>query len=59
MTEKIKWKFVQEVSVAGIASFEEYVSEDEKMGRIVYNDGYEEIYEIAKKERKENDNYET
>ena len=49
MTEKIKWKFVQEVSVAGIASFEEYVSEDEKMGRIVYNDGYEEIYELAEK----------
>ena len=57
MTEKIKWKFIQEISVAGITC-EEYVSEDEKIGRLVYNDGYEEIYEIAKKERKENGNYE-
>lgn len=46
MTEKIKWEFVQEISVAGI-SCEEYVSEDGKFGRMVYNDGYEEIYEIA------------
>lgn len=46
MTEEIRWEFVQEVSVAGI-SYEEYVSEDGKFGRLVYNDGYEEIYEIA------------
>lgn len=46
MTEEIKWEFVQEVSVAGI-SYEEYVSEDGKFGRLVYNDGEEEIYEIA------------
>ena len=46
MTEKIKWVFVQEDSVAGIVC-EEYVSEDGKLGRLVYNDGYEEIYEIA------------
>lgn len=46
MTEKIKWEFVQEVSVIGI-SYEEYVSEDGKFGRIVYNDGEEEIYEIV------------
>ncbi len=31
MTEKINWKFVQEISVAGIASCEEYVSEDENL----------------------------
>ena len=48
MTEKIKWVFVQEVFVAGI-SYEEYVSEDGKFGSLVYNDGYEEIYEIAEK----------
>lgn len=46
MTEKIKWEFVQEVSVVGI-SYKEYVSEDGKFGRLVYNDGEEEIYEIA------------
>ena len=66
MTEKIKWKFVQEISVSGIAYCEEYVSEDEKFGRLVYNDGYEEIYELAEKsidknntKEKENCNYET
>jgi len=46
MTEKIKWEFVQTISVAGITC-KEYVSEDGKFGRMVYNDGYEEIYEIA------------
>ena len=46
MTEKIKWVFVQEVSAVGV-SYREYVSEDGKFGRIVYNDGEEEIYEIA------------
>lgn len=46
MNEEIKWIFVQEVSVPGI-SYEEYVSEDGKFGRLVYNDGEEEIYEIA------------
>ena len=46
MTEKIKWEFVQKTSVAGIAC-EEYVSEDGKLGRLVFNDGYEEIYEIS------------
>ena len=46
MTDKIKWEFVQEVSVAGI-SYDEYVSENGKFGRLVYNDGEEEIYEIA------------
>ena len=46
MTEKIKWVFIQTTSAAGITC-EEYVSEDGKFGRLVYNDGYEEIYEIA------------
>lgn len=46
MNKEIKWEFVQEVSVVGI-SYKEYVSEDGKFGRMVYNDGYEEIYEIA------------
>lgn len=46
MTEKIKWEFVQEVSVVGIG-YTEYVSEDGKLGRLVYDDGEEEIYEIA------------
>ena len=48
MTEKIKWAFIQENSAAGIVC-EEYVSEDGKFGRLVYNDGYEEIYEISEK----------
>ena len=43
---EIKWIFVQEVSVCGIG-YEEYVSEDGIYGRIVYDDGTEEIYEIA------------
>lgn len=45
MTE-IKWIFVQEISVMGVG-YEEYISEDEKLGKIVYDDGTEEIYEIA------------
>lgn len=45
MTE-IKWIFVQEVSVMGVG-YEEYISEDETLGKIVYDDGTEEIYEIA------------
>jgi len=48
MLEEIKWIFVQKESVAGVM-YEEYVSEDGKLGRLVYNDGYEEIYEIAEK----------
>lgn len=48
MTEEIKWVFVQKDSVAGIV-LEEYVSEDGKFGRLVYNDGYEEIYDIVEK----------
>lgn len=46
MTEEIKWVFVQKMSAAGITC-EEYVSEDGELGRVVYNDGYEEIYKIA------------
>lgn len=48
MFEEIKWIFVQKDSAAGIIC-EEYVSEDGKLGRLVYNDGYEEIYEISEK----------
>lgn len=48
MTEKIKWIFLQKTSVAGVTC-EEYMSEDGKLGRFVYNDGYEEIYEISEK----------
>lgn len=44
--DEIKWIFVQEVSVMGV-SYTEYVSEDETMGKIIYNDGTEEIYEIV------------
>lgn len=40
------WKFIQEVSEMG-TGYKEYVSEDGKYGRIVYNDGFEEIYELA------------
>lgn len=46
MTETMKWVFVQETAAAGITC-KEYVSEDGKFGRVVYNDGYEEVYEIA------------
>ena len=44
--DEIKWIFVQEVSAMGV-SYIEYISEDEKMGKVVYNDGTEEIYEIS------------
>lgn len=43
----MKWIFVQEVIAENGAWFEEYVSEDEKFVRIVYDDGSEEIYETA------------
>ena len=44
--EEKRWQFIQEVSVAGV-SYKEYISIDGKHGRMVYNDGYEEIYEIS------------
>ena len=44
---KMNWIFVQKVVTECGAWFEEYVSEDEKYGRIVYDDGSEEIYEVA------------
>lgn len=44
--EEIKWIFVQEVSAMGV-SCTEYISEDGKMGKVVYNDGTEETYEIS------------
>lgn len=43
---EIKWIFVQEVSAMGV-SYIEYISEDGKMGKVVYNDGTEETYEIS------------
>lgn len=42
----MKWVFVQEVSAMGI-SYKEYVSEDGILGKIVWFDGEEEIYELA------------
>lgn len=42
----MKWVFVEKVSVMGV-SFEEYVSEDGTLGKIVWDDGEEEIYELA------------
>lgn len=43
----MKWIFVQKVVTENGAWFEEYISEDEKYARIVYDDGTEEIYETA------------
>lgn len=47
MTENIKWEVVQVVNYEGLTSFVEYISEDGTLGKIVYDDDYEEIYEIA------------
>lgn len=43
---ELKWIFV-EVCKVGPNGFTQYVSTDGKFGKIVYNDGYEEIYELA------------
>ena len=45
MTE-IKWNFIQTVSANGIY-YDEYESEDGKLCKQIWSDGYEEIFEIA------------
>lgn len=45
----MKWIKVQEVQPNGCpCGYTEYISEDGTMGRQVWFDGYEEIYEIEK-----------
>jgi hypothetical protein len=45
----MKWIEVQEVRPNGCpCGYTEYISEDGTMGRHVWFDGYEEIYEIEK-----------
>ncbi len=41
-----EWIKISEYSAMGV-SYEEFISADEKYGKMVWNDGYEEIYEIA------------
>lgn len=48
MTENVKWNFVQYVGESISNGYEEYVSEDGLFCKQVWDDGFIEIFKIAK-----------
>lgn len=48
MTENVKWIFVQYVGESISNGYEEYVSEDGSFCKQIWDDGYIEIFKIAK-----------
>jgi hypothetical protein len=48
MTKNVKWIFLQYVGESISNGYEEYVSEDGLFCKQIWDDGYIEIFEIAK-----------
>lgn len=48
VTKNVKWIFVQYVGESFSNGYEEYVSEDGSLCKQIWDDGFIEIFEVAK-----------